>query len=171
MLPDYVAPNLRLVFVGLNPGEYSARLGRYFARKQNLFWPALNASGLVPEPVGPEDDHRLLDFGIGLTDLVKRATPNVSHLAPDEFRAGGQSLRARLAPLAPRLVCFVGLMGYRIAFDAHARLGPQPVTWGRSALYLVPSTSPRNARYRPDIVTWFRRLSAYLDELEKRSEE
>ncbi len=165
MLPDYLAPNLEIVFVGINPGQYSDRVGHYFARKQNLFWTALYRAKLVPEELGPEDDYRLPQFGYGLTDIVKRATPNASYVAENEFAAGAQVLRAKVEPLTPRIVCFVGLVGYRQGFDKHATLGVQETHWGRADLFIVPSTSPRNARYRPEIVDWFRRLKEYLDEL------
>ncbi len=163
MLPDYLAPNLEIVFVGINPGAYSARVGHYFARKQNLFWTALNASGLVPEELAPQDDHRLLQFGLGLTDIVKRATPNASYVAEDEFKAGAKILREKLETLMPKIICFVGLVGYRQGFDKRAVLGVQPVRWGESHLFIVPSGSPRNVRYRPEIVDWFRKLKEFRD--------
>lgn len=165
MLRDYLTPNLNIVFVGINPGEYSARVGHYFARTQNLFWTALNRSGLVPEALTPEEDYRLPDFGLGLTDIVKRATPNASYISSAEFVAGGKKLREKLEPLAPRIICFVGLTGYRHAFDRKARLGLQMTRWGKSHLFIVPSTSPRNARYRNEIPVWFRRLKDYRDAL------
>ncbi len=165
MLSDYLAPDLDIVFVGINPGEYSARVGHYFARKQNLFWAALNESGLVPVRLGPEDDYRLPQFGLGLTDIVKRATPNASTLTREEFVVGGRLLRAKLEPLRPRVICFNGLQGYRTAFDRKAALGPQTARWGESRLYIVPSTSPLNARYRWEIPEWFRRLKDYSREL------
>ncbi len=163
MLPDYLAPNLDIVFVGINPGEYSDRVGHYFARRSNLFWDALNASGLVPEPLRPEHDYRLPGFGLGLTDIVKRPTANASLVSAAEFVRGGRMLRAKLQRFAPRLVCFVGLVGYRQAFDRKAGLGVQDERWGQAHLYIVPSTSPRNARYRPELTEWFRQLKVYLD--------
>ncbi len=167
MLPDYLASGLDIVFVGINPGTYSDKVGHYFARKQNLFWTALYESGLVTVPLTPADDQRLVEFGYGLTDVVKRATPNASYVAADEFVAGAQELKNKLLPLAPRIICFVGLVGYRAGFDRKARLGLQPTQWGESHLFIVPSTSPRNAYYRGDTVEWFRRLKEYLLELEK----
>ena len=161
LLPDYVAPDLDIVFVGINPGEYSARVGHYFARKQNMFWTALNQSGLAAERLGPQDDYRLPQFGLGLTDIVKRATPNASYLTREEFVEGGKLLRAKLEPLRPRVVCFNGLKGYREGFDRKAGLGPQEARWGESRLYVVPSTSPLNARYRREIPEWFRRLKDF----------
>ena len=167
-LPDYLAPNLDVIFVGINPGEYSARVGHYFARRQNLFWTALNESGLVPERLSPEDDYRLPQFGLGLTDVVKRATRNSGYVTESEFISGGKRLRAKLKPLAPRVACFVGLVGYRIAFDRRAVLGTQAEQWGRAHLFIVPSTSPRNAYYRPEIISWFKHLKEYLDQLKER---
>lgn len=165
MLPDYLAPSLDIVFVGINPGEYSDRVGHYFARKQNMFWRAVYESGLVPERLTPDDDYRMPQFSYGLTDIVKRATANASHVADSEFVAGAKILRAKLEPLSPRVVCFVGLVGYRAGFDRRALPGEQAVRWGESRLFIVPSTSPRNARYRPEIVDWFVRLREFLTEV------
>ncbi len=165
MLPDYLTPNLDIVFVGINPGTYSDRVGHYFARKQNMFWSALNESGLVSELLTPQDDSRMTSFGFGLTDVVKRASGSASEVSESEFVHGGQDLRRKLEPLKPRIICFAGLVGYRLAFDRNATLGLQPQSWGESRLYVVPSPSPRNARYRNEIVTWFRRLKDYRDAL------
>ncbi len=158
MLPDYLAPNLDIVFVGINPGEYSDRVGHYFARPQNLFWTALYESGLVPERLSPQDDARLLDFGYGLTDVVKRPSARADQVSPAEFLKGGRALRRKLEPLSLHLVAFVGLYGYRLAFDRQARLGAQETRWGNAGLFILPSTSPRNAYYRKDITEWFRKL-------------
>ena len=165
MLPDYLAPNLDIIFVGLNPGIYSDQVGHYFARKQNMFWTALYESGIVPQRLEPRDDMRIIEFGLGLTDLVKRATNSVGEITRMEFQKGGKKLRAKIALLEPRVICFVGLTGYRAAFDAHARLGAQASQWGASRLFIVPSTSARNARYRKEIVEWFRKLKVFLDDL------
>lgn len=161
MLPDYLAPNLEIVFVGLNPGTYSDRVGHYFARSTNLFWTALYESGLIREPLTPQDDARMPSFGYGLTDLVARATANVDALYPSEFVSGGAALRRRLEPLAPRIVCFIGLVGYRAAYDRHASPGVQSPRWGETYLYIVPSTSPRNAYYRPQVINWFKQLQQF----------
>lgn len=164
MLPDYLAPNLEIVFIGLNPGTYSDKMGHYFARSTNLFWTALYQAGLVSTPLTPQDDVRINEFGIGLTDLVARATPNIDSLSPAEFRAGGELLRAKIQMYAPRTACFIGITGYRGAFDKTATLGAQssPV-WGKTKLFIVPSTSPRNAYYRPQVIDWFKKLKAFHD--------
>jgi TDG/mug DNA glycosylase family protein len=124
----------------------------------------LNESGIAPQPLGPGDDARVVEFGLGLTDLVKRATNSAGEVKKMEFVKGGRKLRAKIAPLEPRVVCFVGLTGYRAAFDAHARLGAQASAWGAARLFIVPSTSARNARYRNEIVEWFRKLKMFLEE-------
>jgi TDG/mug DNA glycosylase family protein len=162
MLPDYLGPALDIVFVGINPGGYSDHVGHYFARKQNRFWTALYQSGLVTELLTPEDDYRMLEFGYGLTDIVKRATPNASHVADSEFVEGAPILRAKLELLKPRVICFNGKVGYQKAFDRRATYGPQNMRWGSSHLYVVPSTSPLNAHFRLfEIVDWFKRLKNY----------
>lgn len=159
MLPDYLAPNLEIVFIGLNPGSYSDKMGHYFARSTNLFWTALYESGLVPQRLTPQDDVRMNEFGFGLTDLVPRVTPNIDTLSRDEFVAGGKILRAKIERFAPRVACFVGITGFRAAFDSRAVLGGQSSPgWGNTKLFIVPSTSPRNAYYRPLVVEWFKKL-------------
>jgi TDG/mug DNA glycosylase family protein len=166
VLPDYLAPNLEIVFIGLNPGTYSDKMGHYFARSTNLFWTALYESGLVPVRLLPADDVRLNEFGFGLTDLVARATPNIDSLARDEFIAGGQVLRAKILAYAPRVACFVGITGYRQAFDKRAALGVQSSPgWGKTKLFIVPSTSPRNAYYRPQVIAWFKQLKQFHQSL------
>ena len=141
-LPDLLAPGLDLVFVGINPSIYSAERGQYFARPSNMFWRCLNASGLVPAPLGPADSQRLNEFGIGLTDIVKRATHDAAELSNAEFAAGRLALRAKLEETAPRAVCFVGKLAYQ-QYSGRRRLpfGQQPERIGDSAVFVMPSTS------------------------------
>ncbi len=146
-LPDYLAPGLNIVFVGLNPGRYSVAAGHYFARPQNRFWSALSASGLVTHSVSPEDDASLLKQGIGFTDLVKRPTRGIDELSRDEYKAGAEALRRKLMRFQPKIACFVGLTGYKICFNPHAIIGLQAEQLGQTDLFVIPSTSPRNARY------------------------
>src|SRR5437867_2634199 len=102
-LPDYLQPGLRLVFVGFNPSMRSAAVGHYYAGPGNLFWPLLYETGLLPEPLTYAEDHRILDFGIGLTDLVKRPTRSSADLLPAEARAGVFQLQTKLVTYAPRV--------------------------------------------------------------------
>ncbi len=166
-LPDYLRKNLEVVLVGLNPGLYSAQIGRYFARKQNRFWTALSASGLVPEPVGPGDEKRLLDWGIGLTDVVKRPTGGIHELSTDEFRVGAQQLRKKILRYKPRIVCFNGVTGYRMCCETkEGQVGKQADRFGGAHVFVLPSTSPRNAHYSlQDIIAAMQELKRYRDEL------
>lgn len=146
-LPDYLAPGLNIVFVGLNPGRYSVEAGHYFARPQNRFWSALSASGLVTQTVNPADDASLLKQGIGFTDLIKRPTHGIDELSRDEYKAGAEVLRRKLIRFQPKVACFVGLTGYKICFNPQAAIGLQLEQLSRTRLFVIPSTSPRNARY------------------------
>ncbi|MGB8647575.1 MAG: mismatch-specific DNA-glycosylase [Anaerolineae bacterium] len=167
-LRDHLVPDLDIVFVGLNPSVYSAQKQHYFARRGNLFWMAVNQSGLVPEPLSPQDDVRLPEFKLGLTDLVKRPTPNIDSVSNAEFVKGGKRLKANLLRLEPRIICFVGLTGYRKAFNRRAKVGAQAERWGKSYLFILPSTSRRNASYnRETVFEWFRRLREFRDEVKR----
>lgn len=167
MLPDYLAKNLEIVFIGINPGTYSDRAGHYFARRTNLFWTALYQAGFAAKPLTPQDDVRMNALGYGLTDLIARPTANVDDLAQEEYLRGGEILRAKILRFAPRVACFVGITGYRVAYDKHAQFGLQSASpaWGNTQLFIVPSTSPRNAYYRSQVIDWFKRLKEYHDEL------
>ncbi len=144
-LPDLLAPGLRLVFVGYNPSVPAAKLGHYYAGKQNHFYPMLAMSGLTPRLLTAEEDVLLPSFGIGLTDLCKTPTAQASHLPPGALRAGRAALREKLERCAPAWVCFNGLGLYR-AFtgEAPAGYGEQPDRIGSSRGFVAPSTSPAN---------------------------
>ena len=150
-LPDYLQEGLDIVFVGINPGLYSAEVGRYFATQRNRFWPAFNAAGMTPEPMGPERDSMALDYGIGFTDVVKRATRSMAELRADEFKDGARALQHKLLLFQPYVICFNGLSGYRSYLryaegrSDKAQAGPQPHAIGRSRVFVLPSTSPANA--------------------------
>ena len=166
-LPDYLRPGLNLVFVGLNPGLYSAQQQKYYARKTNRFWPALAASRLVDAEVKPGDETMLVERGIGFTDVVKRASGQIDELMPQEIQSGAKQLRRKLLRYAPRAVCFVGLTGYRWVFDLPAKIrvqpGPQAAQIGATRIYVLPSTSPANAHFSfAEITKEFRGLKAWL---------
>jgi TDG/mug DNA glycosylase family protein len=158
-LPDYLQANLRLVFVGFNPGTRSAALGHYYAGPGNLFWPLLSASGLIPEPLTYTDDHRVLEFGIGLTDLVKRSTPSSADLSLAEARAGAVMLHTKLLTYAPRVVCFNGKGVYAWYTQSPGALGLQAAPIGIAQVFVMPSTSARNGRFsRADKAAYFAAL-------------
>ena len=171
-LPDYLRPGLDIVLVGLNPSIPSAQTGRYFANPRNRFWRAFNAAGLVPEPLGPETDYKMLEFGIGMTDVVKRPTPGAGGLTAADFRAGAAELRERLLAAAPRIVSFHGVMAasqYRRHADGsreRVALGLQEWNIGESIAFVTPNPSPANASFSlEDLTAWYARLRDLRDQL------
>ena len=172
-LPDLLEPGLALVFVGLNPSEYSAREGHYFANPRNRFWDAFNRSALLPSALGrpcsPSDDAALLEHGIGFTDVVKRPTPQGSALRAADYRRWAPLLREKLLQCRPRMACFHGLMAYK-AYLRYAdgenlspELGLQPRAIGESRVFVVPNPSPANARYSVEaLAAWYDELAAVL---------
>jgi len=146
-LPDYLKPNLNLVIVGFNPGARSAQVGHYYAGPGNLFWPLLYATGLVPDPLTYQDDARLIEYGIGLTDLVKRSTPSSADLSTAEARDGARVLERKLLRYAPNVVCFNGKGVYGwYRRRRQVALGVQDDAIGPSRVFVAPSTSARNGR-------------------------
>jgi TDG/mug DNA glycosylase family protein len=165
-LPDYLPPHPDVLFVGINPGTYSAQQGHYYARATNRFWWALHASGLVPVPLSPHDDRRVVEFGLGLTDLVKRPTNSSAHLRHQEFVDGRQSLAAKIRQVQPLIICFNGLTGYQYFFHERPRAGRQSRRHEGAWIFVVPSTSARNAAYARDVIlAHFRELKALRDAL------
>lgn len=142
-LPDTVGPGMRLLVCGLNPSEYAADRGVGFARPTNRFWRAAVDAGLVSRPYDPL--HALVAQGVGMTDLVKRATASSRELGADEYRAGAARVERLAAWLRPRAVCFVGLEGWRALVGRTATVGWQPRRVGGAPAYVMPSTSGRNA--------------------------
>ena len=173
-LPDYLEPGLDIVLVGINPSTYSVRAGHYFARPGNRFWSAANRAGLFGEPLRPENDARVLEFGIGLTDVVKRPTPTAKDLRAADYRRWAPVLREKIRRFRPRIVCFQGIGSYRnylrhgesLPAPPRPRLGRQARGIESSLVFLVPSPSGLNTRYSAeDLVRCYRRLRALRDEL------
>lgn len=156
-LPDLLRPGLDLVFVGINPGETSARRGHYYANPGNAFWRVLSASLLVSHPVAPTDDAALAQaspFRIGFTDVVKRVETDSTKVPSAEVRAAVEAFRARLASARPRAVCFTGGRQFDDLFPGVRppnRWGLQPVGLDGAAVWVIPSTSGRAAAYRGQI--------------------
>ena len=171
-LPDYLAPGLDILFVGINPSIPSARQGHYYANPRNRFWRAFNLAELAPEPLGPETDHRVLEFGIGFTDLVKRPSAGVADLAARDFREGATVLQEKLARYQPRLVCFQGIMVYQrylrytAGLGEKVALGLQRMTSGDARHFVAPNPSPANAAVSLEaLADWYRRLKEELRDL------
>jgi len=161
-LPDFVGPGMRMLVCGLNPSLVAADAGFGYAGPTNRFWTVAVAAGVVTVPRRPLaglDADRL-----GMTDLVKRATPNADGLTADEYRAGADRVRRLVEWLRPGVVLFVGLAGWRAAVDRLAVAGPQPAPFGGAPAYVMPSTSGRNARTTPaELADHFRRALALAD--------
>lgn len=171
-LPDYLKEGLDIVFVGLNPSIYSARVGHYFANPRNRFWSALNRSGLVGRELSPEQDASILEYGIGFTDVVKRPTSQASGLNAADFRRWCPVLKEKLLKYQPGIVCFHGLTGYKAYLkygegsNDKPKLGLQDLNIGQSRVFVVPNPSPANAQYSiDDLVSWYQRLGKLRKEL------
>jgi TDG/mug DNA glycosylase family protein len=149
-LPDFVGPGMRILVCGLNPSLVSADAGFGYAGATNRFWSVAVAAGVVTRSRDPLA--ALADDGAGMTDLVKRATPNADGLTADEYRAGAERVRRLVAWLEPGVVLFVGLAGWRAAVDRRAQPGLQPASFGGVPAYVMPSTSGRNARTPPAVL-------------------
>lgn len=155
-----VAPELKVLFCGINPGLYSAATGNHFARPGNRFWPTLYAAGFTPRLLHPSEKDELLGSGFGLTNLVSRATASADELGPAEFVAGRKRLARKLRRYRPRIVAFLGVGAYRHAFGRPAAtLGLQPETFEGAQVWVLPSPSGLNANYQmPALVKLFRSL-------------
>lgn len=148
-VPDVIAPGLRVLFCGINPGLYTAAVGHHFARPGNRFWPALHAAGLTERLLQPHEEQELLQYGYGLTNLVERATAAAGGLSPEELATGGRRLEAKVQCFRPRLVAMLGIGAYRSAFGRPwAGLGRQSEMLGGAALWVLPNPSGLNAHYQ-----------------------
>ena len=157
---DVLAPRLRVLFVGINPGLYSAATGHHFARPGNRFWPALHAAGFSDRLLHPSEQRELLRQGYGITNLVNRATAAADELERAEFVAGRARLAAKVRRLRPRVVAFLGMGAYCHAFElARAAIGEQPVRFEGARVWVLPNPSGLNANYQlPQLVRLFKAL-------------
>jgi len=155
-----LAPGLAVLFVGINPGLYSAATGWHFARPGNRFWPALHGARFTPRLLHPSEQRRLLDWGIGITNLVNRATATAAELAPQEFLSGRNRLALKVRRQRPQIVAFLGVGAFGHAFGKErARLGRQPEPFEGAEVWLLPNPSGLNANYQlPELVALFARL-------------
>ncbi|TQN31919.1 G/U mismatch-specific uracil-DNA glycosylase [Haloactinospora alba] len=145
---DVIAPGLRLLFCGINPGLYSGHTGLHFARPGNRFWPSLHHAGLTPRRLAPSEQHLLPQWGMGITNLVSRATGRADELSAQELRAGGQELVQRVTDHRPAALAVLGVTAYRQAFGRpHARVGEQEETVGGVLLWVLPNPSGLNAHW------------------------
>ena len=159
-VPDLVRQRLRVLFCGINPGLYSAATGHHFARPGNRFWPALHAAGFTPRLIHPWEEELLLDHGLGITNLVARATASAGELTSAELRAGRRRLERKVRRFSPRWVAVVGIGAYRTAFGRpDAGAGRQPELIAGARLWVLPNPSGLNANHRiADLSRLFREL-------------
>ncbi len=159
-VPDLVAPDLRILFCGINPGLYSGATGHHFARPGNRFWPALHLSGFTRRRIEPWEEASLLARGYGITNLVARTTAVASELEPAELVAGRRRLQRIARRYRPAWIAVLGVGAYRTAFGRpDATLGRQPERIGTSGLWVLPNPSGLNAHYQlPDLARVFAAL-------------
>ena len=153
-VPDLVAPDLRLLLVGINPSLWAGWSGHHFGRPSNRLWQTLHEAGLTPRRLRPEESAELLVAGIGITNLVNRATARADELTDDEIRAGLPRLRALVDRVRPRTVAVLGVTAYRVAFGRpKAVVGRQPETLDGAPLWVLPNPSGLNAHYQQPALT------------------
>ena len=155
-----IAPGLRVVFCGINPGVYSAAVGHHFGRPGNRFWKALHGAGFTERLLSPVEDRSLVTCGLGITNLCARTTARAQELAQDELRRGARSLVRKVRRLHPDWVALLGISAYRIAFARpDAIVGLQPERIGATRLFVLPNPSGLNAHYGlPALVDHFSAL-------------
>jgi len=147
---DVIAPGLRVLFCGINPGLYTAAVGHHFARPGNRFWPALYAAGFTDRLLSPFDERQLLAGGFGITNVVMRATATADQLSREELSEGGKRLAAKVRRYQPIFLAVLGLGAYRAAFGQRdAVIGEQETTIGKTRLWVLPNPSGLNAHYQP----------------------
>jgi double-stranded uracil-DNA glycosylase len=165
ILRDCVRPPVCVLFVGINPGIRSALIGHHFAGYSNRFWKLLYEARLVPDPIGTEDDRRLPEWGLGITNLVARATPGIDTLRPAEYVDGQRTLRRKVRRWQPAVVAFVGVTLFRAIFAKRAgepvALGWQAEGFEGARVFVLPNPSGRNANFSySEMLAAFRKLGA-----------
>jgi len=164
-VPDIIGLDLRVLFCGINPGLYTAAVGHHFARPGNRFWPALHSSGFTDRLLSPFEERELLELGLGITNVVARATASASELTKEDFVEGGRVLRAKVRRYRPRIIAILGVGAYRQAFaQPKAVIGEQAERIVNARVRVLPNPSGLNANYQlPDLVKLFRELRQAAD--------
>ena len=162
-VPDILAPGLRVVFCGINPGRRSAAAGAHFANPRNDFWRLLHDAGFTPHLLTPQEQRTALRYGIGLTNAAQRTTRGSGDLRAADFAGSADRLERLAVELRPRAIAFVGKEAYRGPFRERPELGLQERRLGDALLFVLPSTSPANAAVPyPGRLRWFEALRAAL---------
>ena len=175
-LPDYLKPNLDIVFIGINPSLSAAYHGRYYIGSGNHFWQILHLANLIPPHFGPHDDHKLLNYGMGFTNIVPRTTRGLSDLTTAEIKEGAKVLKAKLQEMKPKIAVFNGKKIYEV-FSSEKKFmfgrQPLPLEGTHTYIWVMPSSSARCAQLPRaiDKVPFYLSLKKYLDYLHGRGEE
>lgn len=164
---DVIAPDLQVLFCGINPGLYTAAVGHHFARPGNRFWKALYESGFTERLLSPFDERELLQQGYGITNVVRRATAVADSLSKEEVIEGGRRLEVKVRRYQPRILAVLGMGAFRLAFaQPQATVGRQQLMIAHTILWVLPNPSGLNANYQQQELTrLFRELKAAADTL------
>jgi len=159
-VPDIIAPNLAVLFCGINPSLYSAAVGHHFARPGNRFWRSLHAAGYTERVLSPFEDRDLLQFGYGLTNIVDRATARADELKAEELILGQQQLAVKIQQYQPQFLAILGISAYRTAFNRpKAVMGRQAELSSGATIWVLPNPSGLNAHYQlTDLTQVYREL-------------
>jgi TDG/mug DNA glycosylase family protein len=150
-VPDVISEDLRLLIVGINPGLYTAAIGHHFGRPGNRFWPAIYLAGITPRLLSPYEERELLEYGVGITNIVDRATAVADELTREELIEGGKLLEDKVRRYRPQKVAVLGVTAYRSGFQRpKAALGLQPEKLAGAELWVLPNPSGLNAHYDLD---------------------
>jgi double-stranded uracil-DNA glycosylase len=159
-IPDILAPNLRVLFCGINPGRVSAAAHAHFANPRNDFWRLLHAAGFTPRLLEPVEQFELLTYGVGVTNAAARTTPGSGDLRKADFAGAAERLERIASELNPTWIGFVGKEAYRGALGERPELGVQERRLANTRLFVLPSTSPANAAVPwKERLRWFEELS------------
>ena len=163
-MPDVIAPDLDVVFCGINPGLYTAAVQQHFGRPGNRFWPTIYKAGFTPRLFHPSEQRELLKHGCGITNVVARATTAAAELTSAELVEGAAILEKKMQRYRPRVLAIVGIGAYRTGFNRpRAKTGLQDETIGDTRIWILPNPSGLNANYRPDeLVELYRELREWL---------
>ena len=175
-LPDYINPGVTVLFVGINPGLRSATVGHHFAGYSNRFWKLLSESKLVPLTLTYQDDWRLPQWGVGLTNIVSRPTSGSNDLTPKDYKIGRARLAAKIRKNRISIIALLGVTIYPVLFPRlpnrghqtvqkpeKARIGLQPQTFAGARVFVLPNPSGRNAHYSyVDMLSYFKKLTKFV---------
>ena len=161
---------MKLVIVSCNPTESSVRVGHYYAGRDNEFWPLLFEGGVVPEPFDYRDDKRVIEFGIGLTDLVKRPSKTIEELQRHDFAEGRIVLSQKLEEFAPRVVAFNGRLTYEQFAQRRCKYGLQKERLYGARVYVFPATPGKDSKTKSEKLQHFRGLAKLIKRVEQERE-